>query len=196
MFKLLNSREQLLNHNIKKLEQQREFLCQRRSLLEHISTYVKNINKPFVEWIPERRVLFSPFESDIMDRSKLHLALMKAWDQIIDHGMLPSKGFGAIIRIDSIKKGTPLKGAGSIINIPLQEYLNEANIVMIPAGEYVTMFKYGMPYDIESVYWLLNWMRENNYEPSGDIVDFCLLDTTFYNEQHQEDFCRLEIPIA
>ncbi len=33
------------------------------------------------------------------------------------------------------------------------------------------------------------------YELAGDIIDVCLLDTTFYKEQKALDFCMLQAPI-
>ena len=45
-----------------------------------------------------------------------------------------------------------------------------------PAGEYVCMYKYGMPYDTEHLEKLMQWLAKNNYELAGDIIDVCLLD--------------------
>jgi effector-binding domain-containing protein len=52
-----------------------------------------------------------------------------------------------------------------------------------------------MPYETEAVEKLHQWILENDYEITGDILDVCLLDTTFYQSDKNVDFCILEIPI-
>lgn len=190
---LLEEREQVIEEEIEQLDQQREYLRQRKSLFAHMSTKSRNVNHPIIEWIPERKVVFSPYPDDRMDKSKLHLTLMEAWEQLIDHDMLPSSGFGSLIRLSSIRGEDPLRGAGSIIILPFYNDIDDVDLITLPAGEYVTMYKYSMPYDTDPARQLLDWMDENGYEPAGDIVDMCLLDAIFYDDQHQEDFCRLEV---
>ena len=68
--------------------------------------------------------------------------------------------------------------------------------VTLPAGEYATMYKVGMPYDVGPARRLLAWMGERGYEPAGDIVDICIQDAKYYDKDVQADFCRLEIRIA
>lgn len=59
------------------------------------------------------------------------------------------------------------------------------------------MYKYGMPYDNTHAKWLLHWLEENGYEAAGDVVDVCLLDTTFYKQNKTKaDFCMLQIPVT
>ena len=57
------------------------------------------------------------------------------------------------------------------------------------------MYKYGMPYDTESLERLMDWIEINGYELCGDVIDLCLLDTTFYREQKTLDYCLLLAPI-
>lgn len=38
-------------------------------------------------------------------------------------------------------------------------------------------------------------ISENHYRIIGDVVDACLLDTTFYENDSSVDFCQLQIPI-
>ena len=33
-------------------------------------------------------------------------------------------------------------------------------------------------------------------QPIGNAFDFCYLDTTSYDESHQEDFCCIQIPVV
>lgn len=57
------------------------------------------------------------------------------------------------------------------------------------------MYKYGMPYDVEGIEILLDWINSNGYELCGDIIDICLLDTTFYKNQNTLDYGLLQAPI-
>jgi DNA-binding transcriptional MerR regulator len=190
---LLEEREQVIEEEIAQLDQQREYLRQRKSLFAHMSTKSRNVNHPAIEWIPERKVVFSPYPTDEMDKSELHLTLMKAWEQLIDHDMLPSSGFGSLIRLGSVRGEKPLEGAGSIVILPFYNDIDDVDLITLPAGEYATMYKYSMPYDTGPARQLLDWMDENGCEPAGDIVDMCLLDAIFYDDKHKEDFCRLEV---
>ena len=52
-----------------------------------------------------------------------------------------------------------------------------------------------MPYDTDSLGILLKWIDDNGYELCGDVLDICLLDTTFYSEQNNLDHCLLQAPI-
>lgn len=193
---LLDEREQVIDVEIARLELQRKYLRQRKEIVSHVSTKSKNVNHPSVEWLPERKVVFAPYPSEDMDSSKLHLTLMKAWDQLIDHGMLPSSGFGSLVRLGAVRGEHPLEGAGSIIILPFSDEIDDDDLITLPAGEYAVMYKYAMPYHTDPVCHLLDWMAENGYEPVGDVVDLCLLDAIFYDEKHEEDFCRLEVRVG
>ena len=39
-------------------------------------------------------------------------------------------------------------------------------------------------------------MDEHALQPIGNAFDFCYLDTTSYDESHQEDFCCIQIPVT
>lgn len=193
---LMENKLEKVKEEIRGLEQKRTYIEQRLQGFEHLSTKIKNINSPYIEWKTERQAIFVPFEKEHMEKSQLHLTLMKAWDILARNEMYPSNGFGTLISYESICEGTPLKNAGSIINLPHAKLENDIeNLYTIPEGEYAVMYKYGMPYDMEPLNKLLNWIEEHNFEVVGDIVDLCLLDTTFYDTKHNADFCCLQVPI-
>ena len=52
-----------------------------------------------------------------------------------------------------------------------------------------------MPYDTEDLDVLLTWIEENGYELCGDVLDTCLLYTTFYKGQQNMDYCLLQAPV-
>ena len=58
------------------------------------------------------------------------------------------------------------------------------------------MYKTGMPYDLEALYYMLSVAKQRGYRLLGDVLDMALLDTTFYAEtQITSDFCQLQIRI-
>ncbi len=119
---------------------------------------------------------------------------MQIWNTLAKHEILPAAGFGTIIKKDSIGKENILEGAGAYVSLPARtEHID--NLLIVPAGEYACMYKYGMPYDTHFLYRLLSWIEENGYRVAGDIVDACILDTTFYDENTEVDLCQLQIPI-
>jgi Predicted transcriptional regulators len=195
-YELMENKLAEVTNQIRELEKKRTYLEQRLEIYERLSVKIKNIGLPYIEWKPERQVIFVPFEKEQMEKSFLHLTLMKAWNILAKHEMIPSKGFGALIRYPSICEGMPLKNAGSIINLPHAKLEKDIeNLYTIPEGEFAVMYKYGMPYDLEPLYKLLDWIEEHHFKVVGDIVDLCLLDTTFYDTGHNVDFCMLQVPI-
>lgn len=193
--KLLENKLKKVKTELSELEQKQMFLEHRLEIYDHLSTKIKDIKMPYIKWLPQRQVIFVPFERDHVEINQLHLTLMKAWDILSKHKMIPSRGFGALLRYDSIRQGNPLKNAGSIINLPYPYGEPIENLHTIPEGEYATLYKYGMPYDTEPLYEFLDWIEQQHFKVSGDIIDLCLLDTTFYDSGHNVDFCCLQVPI-
>ena len=89
----------------------------------------------------------------------LHTTLMDLWQRIFEREMVPSGGFGSIIKKSGVEKNKWLQGAGSCIFLPVWNKEHE-NTLTIPAGEYVCMYKYGMPYDTEHLEKLMQWLAK------------------------------------
>ncbi len=53
-----------------------------------------------------------------------------------------------------------------------------------------------MPYEPEGIRAIVACMDRHALQPIGIAFDFCYLDTTSYDESHQEDFCCIQIPVA
>lgn len=193
---LMKNKLEKTKEEIRKLEQKLQYIEQRLHNLEGISTKFKNMGLPHVEWRPERKVIFVPFEKEPQDKSQLHLTYMKAWNILSKHGMVPTNGFGTTIRYKSICEGIALENSGIIINLPHSKLENEVeSLHTIPEGEYAVMYKRGVPYELGSLYKLLKWVEEHGFKVVGDILDLCILDTTFYGIGQNNDFCCLEVPI-
>ena len=196
MNEVLARRTAEIDAEIERLRTQQADIAQYSEIFEHIDTFERAIDIPSIEWLPERKVIFSPYPTNEMDHKTLHLALMDAWGSLIDAGMVPSLGFGSMLRIDAIDGDEPLSGAGSIVFLPRDVPIEGAEVRTIPAGEYAVMYKRAMPYDVEPARRLLAWMREHDLKPAHHVIDRCLLDATFYDDRSTADFCRLAIRIA
>lgn len=190
---LLKSHEELIEEEICRLQRTRNFIKQRLDVYTNAHQFKDELCKPTIEILPERKVVFIPFENKI-SREELHFTQMKIRNIFNKYGLLPAKGFGAIIKKEQLDKEDLFIGAGGYVNLSETEQEIE-NTITIPSGKYVCMYKYGMPYDVEFLFTLKKWINDNNYKIIGDVVDVCLLDTTFYDGSNKVDFCQLQIPI-
>ena len=193
---LLEGKRASIRETMDQLTRQDEEVCQLEELFEHMSAKLADTDVPYVGWRPERRAVFSPYVSVDMDVKKLHLSLMNAWGMLLGHGMIPSRGFGSLLRTSSILGDDPLEGAGSLVVLPRNEDVDGLDAIVLPEGDYATMYKVAMPYDPEPAKRLLAWIASRGFEPMGDVIDVCLLDSVFHTPEHEADFCRLEVRVV
>lgn len=190
---LLEKHKESIDKQLKDLNKIRMHIQQRLNIYSHVEREKPELYQPTVQYFTERKVVFIPVTATIT-RQELHLALMKGWKILTAHGMLPSNGFGTMILQRSIDSENILAGAGVYILLPYWEN-NIEHLITIPAGEYVCMCKYGMPFDTKHLLELIDWTRIHNYSIVGNIIDACLLDTTFYQNDKTVDLCMLQIPV-
>ncbi len=198
LVELLGEREADIQAQIDELVRQRTEVRQYSHMYEMPDIMRKNVGLPQVEWIEERQVLYSPYEVTTvndMNRKKLHVVLMQAWTDLLDAGMIPSRGFGSMLDPAHVFTDEPLTNAGCIIRLPFDDEETSLKTVRLPAGRYVCMYKYGMPFDVGPARALLAWMQEHGLKATGNIIDICKLDAVFYDEEHKVDLCRLEVAI-
>ncbi|GER67560.1 MerR family transcriptional regulator [Weizmannia acidilactici] len=190
---LLESHKETIEQEIEQLKATKGHIENRLSLFATVENFKNELYQPMIETFPERKVIFVPFEHQI-SRKELHLTVMKAWDILNRYSLLPSEGFGTIIRKESLEENDVFRGAGSCIMLP-DDVAEIENMFTLPAGEYACMFKYGMPYETQFLDELIEWIHDNHYQVAGDVFDACLLDSTFYGEDQNSDFCQLQIPV-
>lgn len=188
---LLKSQKEKLTLEIAQLNKKRDAINQRISIYEEaVDADAMQIHEPFIKPFQARKALFKEYVQPI-NRENLHLTLMSLWQDIFKKENVPSGGFGSILKQKGILSGDFLSGAGSCVFVPPWSE-DHANTVTLPAGLYACMYKYGMPYETSHAKLLWEWIQANDYELMGDIMDVCLLDTTFYKEQKTVDFCLLQ----
>lgn len=196
MLSLIDERKRAAEQKIEELELQVEELMQLSGIYEHLDAKLADAGLPHIEWLPRRRAAFAPYPDAEMDELKLHLSLMHAWDQVLDAGLLPSKGFGSLLQTAALRGDAPLQGAGSIVLLPRNDVAEELETIELPEGTYVTLYTSSMPYDPKPAGKVLAWMDEHRFVPDRQVVSCCLLDAAMRPEGRDADFCRLEIRIA
>ena len=189
---LLELQQDSVDKQIQELNRTKMHLNQRIRFYEGLQEE-HPINTPHIKEIGPRKVLFVPFPSEPC-KDVLHLTLMKAWNLLYDQGTIPSSGFGTLIRCDQFQSENLYKGAGIFVVLPSADY-DIPGVEEIPGGTFACMYKYSFPYFKEDFYTLKKWTESGNYEITGDALDLCLLDTTFYNSEHEVDYCCLQIPV-
>ena len=192
--KLLKEQRNRIAQEVSRLNKLRDSINQRIRLYEQsVEAEDVNIREPFIRRFPAQRLLFHEYVKPI-NRENLHITLMTRWREVFRKELVPCSGFGSLFRKEDILKHQPLASAGSCLFLPTwnQDYPES---ILIPLSECACMYKYGMPYDTESLERLMDWIEINGYELCGDVIDLCLLDTTFYREQKTLDYCLLLAPI-
>lgn len=174
--------------SIQKAIEKRLVLYRKGENLQQDSTFT-------LEYLPQRKAVFQACRQEELNKSSLHmisLALRRRAD--VKDLVLPGN-FGFLIRREALDSPAPLQGAGPLLILPNNaddriEYLE------IPEGMYFCMYKTGMPYDLEALYYMLSVAKQRGYRLLGDVLDMALLDNTFYAEtQITSDFCQLQIRI-
>lgn len=191
---LLESQNDKIDKQIKQLETQKKLIEKRVQIYRNATSYADADYKPTIETFPERRFLYHEWREGNHTRYELHYALMKIWNESEAYGILPSRRWGALFFKDEVEKGMPLNHAGGCCQINY-DIPDLPGLHILPEGEYVCMPKFGMPYEISHINKLLSWVKENNYEIAGDIYEECLLDSIFYDDDNELDFCEIQIPI-
>lgn len=192
---LLQYQKQVINSQIAQLVKVREYLTQRVEIYEEaLDGEETQMHDPFIRSLHSRQAIFTEWIQPI-NKANLHTTLMSLWQKLFAAEMIASAGLGSIVKEKAVGTVNWLRGAGSCIFLPRQKLCEIDGVIQIPAGDYACMYKYGMPYDVAYVEQLMNWINNNGYELCGDIIDACLLDTTFYNRKNGVDFCMLQAPV-
>ena len=134
-----------------------------------------------------------------MSRRQMHISHMNLRNLAHDMDIEVDFGWGALLFDTDIQAGEPIRHAGAYVRLPddfdMTKTVPDSQCIIAPAGTYVCMNVYAMPYDTSFLGQLYQWIREQNYTVNGNLVNECILDTTFYTKERQTDFCQLQVPI-
>ena len=184
-----------IDAQIRALTKQKKYIERRLTNYENAETYRDETNKPFLQRFPDRHAIFVPFGGAV-DRPRLHLTMMQAWNILNSHNLLPAAGFGTFIRSYDEEAEHMLHDAGIFMFIPEEDAFKSENTVFLKGGDYICLYKYAMPYSTQILRDLLCWIRDNQYTVTGPILDECILDTTFHTPAVNADFCRIQVPVS
>ncbi len=183
-----------IDRQISRLRAQRDFIDQRTAFYKDVVGWLELEGEPCVRYFGERHVVFEPFPSLEMSRELLHPTLSRAIKRLhTDTDVEPVAGFGTMLTMRGACDGT-LAGAGAFVVVP-DGVRPPADALTLPSGDYACLARRGMPYNMPRVADLLAWVGEQGREPAGNVYDFCLLDTTSYGNDHDEDFCVAQIRV-
>ena len=187
-----------LDAQIASLEQERANVVERLDFYNDVAFWRAAEGKPTFREFPARSVVFELFpEGTRVDRAQLHPTLMRALLRLRAHtGAGPMCGWGTMLQRDAFETDDPLAGAGSFVVVSANvDAAQLENVFVLPAGTYLCISRWGMPYDPAGIRAAVACLHEHNLRAVGNAFDFCCLDTTSYNASHNVDFCCMQIPV-
>ena len=199
MARKLQERVSELDDQIAELEKERNSVQERLSFYSDVSYWKARQGMPTLKAFPDRYVIVEPFPGDVtIDRSVLHPTLMRAVARLRETmGARPMRGWGTMLQRSYFHSDNPILGAGPFAVVPEgvePEKLAQAQ--RLPEGIYLCISRWGMPYDPKGIREAVSYLDAHNLTPMGNAYDFCYMDATSYNEEHQEDFCCIQIPVS
>lgn len=195
----LRERVSELDGQIAALEKERNSVQERLSFYNDVSYWKARQGVPTLKAFPDRYVIVEPFPGDVtIDRSVLHPTLMRAVARLRETmGARPMRGWGTMLQRSYFHSDNPILGAGPFAVVPEgvePEKLAQAQ--RLPEGIYLCISRWGMPYNPAGIREAVSYLDAHNLTPMGNAYDFCYMDATSYNEEHQEDFCCIQIPVS
>lgn len=184
-----------IDNQIGELQSQRAGVAERLAFYRDVEFWRENLGKPQLKYFPARRVVFEPFPSGDVSRPVLHATLMRAIDHFRSASKsAPVRGWGTLLARDAFDGEDPLAGAGPFVVMPTGVHPEDCSAVReLPEGTYLCFSRWGMPYNLAGVRQLTAFLDEHHLRAANDIYDFCLLDTTNYDDIHDEDLCCLQV---
>lgn len=199
MARKLQERVSELDGQIAELEKERNSVQERLSFYSDVSYWKARQGVPTLKAFPDRYVVVEPFPGDVtIDRSVLHPTLMRAVKRLRETtGARPMRGWGTMLQRSYFHSDNPILGAGPFAVVPEgvePEKLAQAQ--RLPEGIYLCISRWGMPYNPAGIREAVSYLDAHNLTALGNAYDFCYMDATSYNEEHQEDFCCIQIPVS
>ena len=187
-----------LDVQISKLQDERADVRERLSFYDDAVYWRAREGVPTLKYFPERHIVVEPFPGDMpVGRPMLHPTLMKAIAHMKDLlGARPMRGWGAMLQRNHFHAENPILGAGSFAVVP--EGADPTKLdqtYKLPEGIYLCISRWGMPYDPTGIRTAVSYLDEHGLKAVDNAFDFCYLDATSYTEDHQEDFCCIQIPV-
>lgn len=197
----LVARKAEISRRIGQLDTQRELIDQRIRYYKSVERWRDVTDTPILKQYDERLVVTESFPHSDVTREVLHPTLMRSMKKLraVEDGV-PVDGFGTMLTEVKSERGDEgqlvYRPAATFTVVPAGVDSSKlSDVVMLPKGLYACMSYWGMPYQGYAAERLMKWLNDHNFEPLGNAFDFCLLDTTSYNDIHQQDFCCIQVMV-
>ena len=194
----LSGRVEALDTEIASLVAERSDVQDRLTFYSESHYWLERVGEPELRFYPKRYLLFEPFpECEVMGRPELHTTLMRAILRMKgDLARGPMRGWGTMLQQGALRSDDPLEGAGSFVLLTdAAAESDEEGVEELPEGAYLCVSRWGMPYEPEGIRQAMAYVDEHALKVRGNAYDLCFLDTTSYDEEHQVDFCCIQIPV-
>jgi len=188
---LLQKQKKVIMAEIAGLSKKNMYLKQRIDIYEEAATCAKtHMHKPFIKKMLFRQAIVTEHKQPL-NMNNFQTTFSRLRDSFFEKGTEPSKGYGSLVKLKAVLSRDWTRGAECFIFLP-QWHGDLDNLVRFPVGEYVCLYKYGLPYDGSYIEILLTWIEKNNYELCGDIIDVRLLNNTFCLGDNSADLRMLQ----
>lgn len=194
------SREKMLT-DIESMNRKVEKINNRIYALERAGLELYTVSIPMIKYFPKRMLFMMPWGTTFMTRRKLYQTFMNIRKELGKQDFSDDLGWGAFFPEKNLENEDWLEEAGGFIYLPENAEIDIAqyseNIKTLPAGEYLCMNRFDMPYKRKAVDELLEWAKQHDIKTEGNLIDECLLDTTFQGitDTEKVDFSQLQIYI-
>ena len=196
---LLILHQKNLDQQILALQEKKRSITERILFYQQAEIELSHIEQPYLKQFPKRNLLFQAWGCQEMTRKQMHISHMNLRNLAHDLDFEVDYGWGALLFDADIQANDPIRHAGAYVRLPddfdMTRTFSDCQCVVAPAGTYVCMNVYAMPYDTSFLEKLYQWIRQQRYTVCGDLVNECILDTTFYTKERQTDFCQLQVPV-
>lgn len=196
---LLVLHQKKLDEQILALQEKKRSITERILYYQQAEKELSHLEQPYIKHFPARKLLFQSWNCEDMNRSQMHMTHMNLRNMAQDMNIAVDFAWGALLKHESIQNQRPLLGGGGYVLLPesfdMTRKISGGSCISVPAGYFVCMNVYAMPYDTSYLNRLYQWIENNHYMVTGDLVNECILDTTFYTKERQTDFCQLQVPV-
>lgn len=139
---------------------------------EHASAITDNdLYRPSIKMLNTKKVVQKDAEE--LSNEGVMLAYRNILNTLREDNVFSPEDYGTVYYPDDLSK------VGSFIAVPSEMDIDA--VTMVPEGKFITMYHKGSYYSPDSRDFLLNWLKENDYEPIGLIYDHCIIDRIFAN---------------
>lgn len=145
---------------------------------EHASAITDNdLNRPSIKMLNPRKVILQ--EAEEASKEGVMLAYRSILNCLREVNMFSPEDYGAVYFQEVNNR------VGSYIVIPWEMEVPMSMVNITSEGKHICMYHKGSYYNPEPKDYLLNWLKENNYQPIGPIYDVCIIDRTFANSEDE-----------